>query len=154
MTNRARSLRFTPDHTDLARKFCMLGATDDDLARLLDVPRETVDAWLAEVPEFAAAVKAGRDVADATVADRLYARATGYSHEAVKIFNNKGEIVREVYVEHYPPDVQAGIFWLRARRPQWRVEWRDKGEADANANASDLLAELEAAGERARNARR
>ena len=69
--NKRRPIRFNPDHGDLARKFCMLGATNEDLARLLEVPRETVDAWLAEVPEFAAAVKAGRDVADATVAERL-----------------------------------------------------------------------------------
>jgi hypothetical protein len=147
MTDRPRH---DPDHTDLARKFCMLGATDDDLAHLLEVPRETLHAWLAEVPEFAAAVKAGRDVADATVADRLFARAIGYSHEATKIFNNKGEIVREVYTEHYPPDVQACIFWLRARRP----EWRDRGGGEAASAASDLLAELDAAGERLRHVRR
>ena len=150
MTNPHHPLRFIPTPTDLARKFCMLGATDDDLARLLEVPRETLDAWLAEVPAFAIAVKAGRDVADATVAERLYARAIGYSHEATKIFNNKGEIVREEYTEHYPPDVQAAIFWLRARRP----EWRDKGGADAASDATDLLAELDAAGERLRHVRR
>jgi hypothetical protein len=138
----------TPDHADLARKFCMLGATDDDLARLLEAPRGTIDAWLAQVPEFAAAVKAGRDAADATVAERLYARAIGYSHEAEKIFNNKGEIVREPYTEHYPPDVSACIFWLRNRR----AEWRDPGGAEGT--ASDLLAELDAAGERLRNVRR
>ena len=77
MNKRRRAIGFNPDHSDLARKFCMLGATDDDLARLLEVPREAIDAWLAQVPEFAAAVKAGRDVADATVAERLYARAIG-----------------------------------------------------------------------------
>src|SRR5215510_2695976 len=150
MTQPRRAPRPTSDHADLARKFCMLGAADDDLARLLEVPRETIDVWLAEVPEFAAAVRAGRDVADATVAERLYARAIGYSYEAVTIFNNKGEIVREVYTEHYPPDVQACIFWLRVRRP----EWRDKAGGETEASASELLAELDAAGERLRNARR
>jgi len=82
MTEPRRGLRFTPNHPDLARKFCMLGAADDDLARLLEVSRETIDAWLAEVPEFAATVKAGRDVADATVAERLYACAIGFSTQA------------------------------------------------------------------------
>ena len=72
MSERGRPSSYKAEYADLARKFCMLGATDDDLARLLEVPREALDAWLAEVPEFAAAVKAGRDVADATVADRLY----------------------------------------------------------------------------------
>jgi hypothetical protein len=128
----------------------MLGATDDELARLLDVPRDTIDAWLAEVAEFAAAVKAGRDVADATVAERLYARAIGFSHPAVKIFQSGGAPLEVPYTEHYPPDIQACIFWLRNRR---RQDWRDKIEHEQTA-ASDLLAELDAAGERARNARR
>ncbi len=59
MTKRRRATHFNPDDFDLARKFCMLGATDDELARLLEVARETIDTWLAEVAEFAAAVKAG-----------------------------------------------------------------------------------------------
>jgi hypothetical protein len=71
MNNRRLPVPFNPAHSDLARKFCMLGATDDELARLLEVPRETIDAWLAEVAGFAAAVKAGREEADATVAGRL-----------------------------------------------------------------------------------
>jgi hypothetical protein len=148
--NKRRSTGFTPDHGDLARKFCMLGATDDDLARLLEVPRETIDAWLAEVPGFAAAVKAGRDVADATVAERLYARAVGYSHPAVKIFQSGGEPLEVPYTEHYPPDIQACIFWLRNRR---RQDWHEKIEHD-RPGASELLAALDAAGERVRNARR
>ena len=28
--NKRRPIRFNPDHSDLARKFCMLGATDDE----------------------------------------------------------------------------------------------------------------------------
>jgi hypothetical protein len=148
--NKRRPIRFNPDHSDLARKFCMLGATNEDLARLLEVPRETVDAWLADVPEFAAAVKAGREIADATVAERLYARAIGYSHPAVKVFQSGGEPLKVDYTEHYPPDVQACLFWLRNRR---RQDWRDKIEHEQT-GASELMAELDAAGERLRNARR
>jgi hypothetical protein len=150
INERPHPIQPTSDHADLARKLCLLGATDDDLARLLEVPRATLDAWLAEVPEFAAAVRAGRDLADANVADRLYARAMGYSHEATKVFNNRGEIIRETYLEHYPPDVQAGIFWMRNRC----ATWRNGGDSGSNGTGADLLAELEAAGERARNARR
>jgi len=150
MTKRPQRTPCTSDLNDLARKFCMLGATNEDLARLLEVPRETVDAWLADVPEFAAAVKAGREIADATVAERLYARAIGYSHPAVKIFQSGGEPLKVDYTEHYPPDVQACLFWLRNRR---RQDWRDKIEHEQT-GASELMAELDAAGERLRNARR
>ena len=144
--NKRRSTGFAPDHSDLARKFCMLGATDDDLARLLEVPRETIDAWLADGPGFAAAVKAGREVADATVAERLYARAVGYSHPAVKIFQSGGEPLEVPYTEHYPPDIQACIFWLRNRR---RRDWQEKGRA-ALPDDGPTISELEAASERVR----
>jgi hypothetical protein len=149
MAKRGPSSDYKPEYSDLASKFCMLGATDDELARLFEVARGTIDEWSAGIAEFAAAVRAGRELADATVAERLYARAVGYSQPAVKIFQSSGQALEVPYTEHYPPDIQACIFWLRNRR---RAEWRDR--VDAPQGESDLLAELEAAGERARNARR
>lgn len=97
-------------------------------------PARTLDDWLAGDRGFAAA----------TVAERLYARAIGFSQKVEKLYNNKGEIVRETYVEHYRPDVSACIFWLRNRRR----EWRDGGAGEGG--AGKLMAELEAAGERLR----
>ncbi|MBV8189124.1 MAG: helix-turn-helix domain-containing protein [Alphaproteobacteria bacterium] len=149
MATRGPSSDYKPEYSDLARKFCMLGATDEELGRLFEVAPATIDDWREQVPDFSAALRAGREVADATIAERLHARAIGYSHPAVKIFQSSGQTLEVPYTEHYPPDVQACIFWLRNRR---RAEWRDK--ADAPQGEADLLAELEAAGERARNARR
>lgn len=139
---------YREDHAEQARKLCLLlGATDEELARFFEVPVAVLRGWLADIPAFAAAVQAGRELADAEVADRLYRRALGFSHDAVRIFAD-----REVpYVEHYPPDTAACIFWLKSRRP---AKWRDRPERDAAADAADLLAELDAAGERAKNARR
>jgi len=51
------------------------------------------------------------------------------------------------YTEHYPPDTTALVFWLNNRQ---RARWRDKPEPEATV-LDDRLAELEAAGERARN---
>lgn len=138
---------YREDHADQARKLCLLlGASDEELARFFDVPVAVLRDWVAGIPAFAAAVRAGRDLADAEVAERLYRRALGFSHDAVRIFAD-----REVaYVEHYPPDTAACIFWLKSRRP---AKWRDRPERD-QADADDLLAALDAAGERARNARR
>ena len=140
--------RYREGYAEQARKLCLLlGATDDELARFLEVPAGVLQGWLADIPAFAAAVRAGRDLADGEVADRLYRRALGFSHDAVRIFAD-----REVpYVEHYPPDTAACIFWLKSRRP---AKWRDRPERDASVDAADLLAELDAAGERAKNARR
>lgn len=70
---------------------------------------------------FAGAVKRGRDDADRAVADSLFHRALGFRHVAVKMFHHAGRVVVKRYVEHYPPDTAACVFWLRNRRPDlWR----------------------------------
>jgi hypothetical protein len=84
MGKRGGSRDYKSEYSDLACKFCMLGATDDELARLFDAGRSAIDDWIGEIPDFAAAITAGRDLADVTVAERLYAGAIGYSQPAVK----------------------------------------------------------------------
>jgi hypothetical protein len=59
----------------------------------------------------------------------LYERAVGYSYEAVKIFMpaNRSKPVYAKYIEHVPPDVTAGIFWMKNRDPQ---HWRDSQQLE------------------------
>ena len=64
-------------------------------------------------------------MADANVASRLYSRAIGYD-TGTKFATNEGRITDKVeYIEHYPPDTTAAIFWLKNRQP---AKWRDKKE--------------------------
>ncbi|WP_210319943.1 hypothetical protein [Camelimonas fluminis] len=80
--------------------------------------------WKRGNPEFCYAVKKGKLVADANVAEALYRRAVGYSHPAVRISAAAdGRHVAIPYVRKYPPDTTAAIFWLKNRRP---AEWSDK----------------------------
>jgi hypothetical protein len=138
---------YRTEYAEEGRKLCLLlGATDEELSRFFGVPLPTLAEWLAEVPAFAAAVKAGRELADAEVADRLYRRAIGYSHDAVRVFSDHSVD----YVETYPPDTTACIFWLKSRQPE---RWRERVEHDHDATA-EMLAALDAAGERAKNVRR
>jgi len=128
MAGRGRPTKFNPEYSETARKYCLLGATNADLANFFEVAESTIGKWLAEIPEFSDAVKEGREEADAKVAERLYARAVGYSNpHAVKIFMPAGasEPVYAPYTEHYPPATAAAIFWLKNRR---RADWRDKIE--------------------------
>jgi hypothetical protein len=57
---------------------------------------------------------------DQTHTASLYHRANGYNYEATKIFMpaNREKPVYAKYIEHIPPDVTAGIFWLKNRDPQ------------------------------------
>lgn len=128
MAAKGRPSKFKSEYSETARKFCLLGATNADLAGLFDVAVSTIDKWLAEIPAFSGAVKEGRQEADAKVAERLYSRAIGYSNpNAVKIFMpaNASAPVYAPYTEHYPPETAAAIFWLKNRR---KADWRDKHE--------------------------
>jgi hypothetical protein len=142
---------YEAEYAEQARKLCLLlGADDQELADFFGVPPATLQEWLAAVPEFVTAVHAGRTLADADVADRLWRRAVGYSHAAVRIFSHQGKALEVAYTEHYPPDTAACLFWLKSRQPE---KWRDKIEHEHSAVA-EMLEALDAAGERARNARR
>jgi hypothetical protein len=124
-----RPSSYRPEFEKQARKLGLLGATDVEVAAFFEVSEVTVNAWKKAHPEFLKSLNSGKDAANANVADKLYRRALGYSHKAVKIVTvaqgkNQGSVVEVVpYTERYPPDTTAAIFWLKNREP---VKWRDK----------------------------
>jgi hypothetical protein len=116
---------YRPYYAEQARKLCVLGATDDDLANFFGVATRTIYRWTAKHEEFCQALKCGKDPADDRVERSLYHRAVGYTFEAVKLVT-AGGVTRQVrYREHVPPDTTAAIFWLKNRRKE---QWRDKQE--------------------------
>lgn len=129
-----RPTDYKPQYTDRAKERCLAGATDADLAEEFEVSVTTIKNWKAKHPEFLAALKLPKEIADERVERSLYERATGYSYNAVKIFCNKdGEVTKVEYVEHVPPDPTAMIFWLKNRKPK---EWRDKQEVEHSGGIS------------------
>ena len=124
MTKVGRPTSFKPEFVEQATKLCQLGATDAELADFFGVNTTTIWRWQAVHPEFCNALKRGKDAADERVERSLFSRATGYTHEAVKIFMPAGAEgpVYAKYQEHIPPDTTACIFWLKNRRQK---EWRD-----------------------------
>lgn len=122
-----RPSKYKPEFAEQARKLCVLGATDLDIANFFEVDARTIYRWKAEIEEFCQALKRGKDEADDLVEQRLFQRATGYTHDAVRIFMPKDadEPVYAPYIEHHAPDVTAAIFWLKNRRPE---QWRDRHE--------------------------
>jgi hypothetical protein len=118
-----RPSTYRPEFAEQAKKLCRLSATDVDIAGFFGVNVRTIVRWKNDHEDFCLALKLGKDEADAVVADRLFKRATGYSHDAQKILQYEGKPVVIDYVEHHPPDTTACIFWLKNRRPK---EWRDR----------------------------
>jgi hypothetical protein len=108
-----------------AVKLCRLGATDADLAAFFEVDERTINRWKAVQPEFCQSLKDGKALADAEVGNSLYRRAVGYDHEAVKIVADAKTGAEHIvpYIERFPPDTTACIFWLKNRRPDL---WRDR----------------------------
>lgn len=119
-----RPTDYREEFNEQARKLCLLGATDRELAEFFGTSEVTLNAWKKRHPDFLMSITRGKDIADAEVADKLYHRACGYSHKAVKIFPGTGSTgpVYAEYVEHYPPDTPAASLWLRNRQPK---RWRD-----------------------------
>lgn len=147
-----RKTRYKKEYCDLAYKFCLLGATDNDLADLFTTSESVINAWKRRHKEFSEALKAGKVAADAKVAESLYKRACGYSHPDTKPqwveSDMKGEdgewhrVGRWEYAEftkHYPPDSTAMIYWLKNRS----ANWRDKPEkSDGSGSIAEDLKEL------------
>jgi hypothetical protein len=147
MTARGRPTRFEPEMCEQAHNYCLLGATNDELADFFHVSPSTIDRWIAGRTDFGDAVRSGRVVADARVARGLYGRAVGYDRTVERSVIVGGELKPVTSTIHYPPNVQACIFWLRHRR---RKTWGDHAQAPAN-DSCDPVAVLEAASARARH---
>ena len=149
MAEPGRPTLYRRDHCELARNYCLLGATNQDLAVFFGVTGRTVDNWLAAHQEFGAAVREARAAADARVARCLYERAVGYEHKVERTVLHLGRQYTVADTVRLPPDTRACIFWLRNRQPG---TWSQRVPT-ASDEAVDLLALLDAAGERARGAR-
>ena len=137
---RGRKSEYRIEYADQALKLCLLGATDKELSEFFSVSEQTLNKWKKDYPEFLESLKKGKNIADANVASRLYNRAIGYNCKATKFATSNGKITdSKEFIEHYPPDTTAAIFWLKNRQPE---KWRDKKEVAANVNLGDELESL------------
>lgn len=119
----ARPTKYQKAYAEQARKLCLLGYTDADLADFFEVDEATINRWKIAHKEFCESIKKGKAVADSEVASKLFHRATGYEHPEDDIRAIEGKIVITPTVKHYPPDTTAAIFWLKNRQKE---RWRDK----------------------------
>jgi len=123
-----RPTKYKPEFTELTYKLCLLGATDDKIADILDVDVATINRWKNSNKEFCDALTRGKDLADAEIAKSLYHRAKGYEHPETITATYQGQITDTMEViKHYPPDTPAATLWLKNRQPS---KWRDKVETE------------------------
>lgn len=104
---RGRPTKFNEQLSQIMINLAAEGKTNQEIADIVGVAESTVRLWAKSIPDFSAAIKEVKDVADSLVEAALFQKATGY--------------------EGYPPDTTAAIFWLKNRRP---TEWRDRHELE------------------------
>ncbi|EBX0664796.1 terminase [Salmonella enterica subsp. enterica serovar Hadar] len=119
----ARPTKYQEAYAEQARKLCLLGYTDSELADFFEVSESTINKWKLDYPEFSESIKKGKAVADAEVSDRLYQRAMGFVAPDIDIRVIENRIVETPLEKYYPPDTTAAIFWLKNRQ---KDKWRDK----------------------------
>lgn len=140
MSDPGRPTLYRSDYCELAHNYCLLGATNEDLGGFFGVTSRTIDNWIAGHPEFAAAVREGKALADARVARCLFQRAVGHEHKIERTVLHLGKERPLSDTLYFPPDVRACIFWLRNRQPRlWNRRTRAQGDDQTDFAALDPL---------------
>ena len=132
---RGRPPKYRPEFAERVTDLCLLGATNEELAKVFGVDDATIYGWLDTMPEFSRGHKTRARVGRRAGLARPLPQGNGeWTQPAVKIAT-KIEILpdgREIksehivpYVEHFPPDTAAAFIWLKNRQPH---RWRDKKE--------------------------
>lgn len=130
--------QYAEHYLEEARELSMAGLTTSEIARELRVDRSTLYKWARLYPEFDVVMRGVPEAANERVVRSFYEQAVGYHYveqQVIKVKNGDSESVEVVDVERYqPPNVTAGIFWLKNRRPH---EWRDVKQIEADVNHHD-----------------
>jgi len=141
-----RPTRFKMEMLPQVRKAAKAGCTEPEIADIIGIDRSTFIEWCARYPKFSNALQLGKQQANKRVSRALFHRSVGYSHDSVKIFNDKGEPVIVPYREHIAPDVNAIKFWLTNRDPE---NWQDRSAVDVTGNLSLVAQTISSARQRA-----
>lgn len=111
------------------------GLTDEMIAHNIGITTTTLYDWKKKYPQFAEAIKRGKEVVDIMVENALLKSAMGYKYDEVvkeRVFDYETEtsIVVEVKrtTKEVAPNPTSLIFWLKNRKPE---AWRDTKNIDA-----------------------
>lgn len=111
----ARPSSYKPEYAEKAMEFCLLGATDKEMADIFGVSEQTLNTWKKEHPEFLESLKEGKEMAD-------------------------GKVARALYLQAIEGNTTAAIFWLKNRR---KNHWRDKQEVEHSGNVHISASQLD-----------
>jgi len=137
-----RPTRYKKEFSQLAFNYCLLGATDKELAEFFEVSEVTINAWKKAHSEFLKSLNEGKAIADGKVARSLYSNAVGYVKAVEKpmaesLGGGMGSKIKIIkYDEYFPPNTTAQIFWLKNRQP---AKFRDKQEIETSGTTTTIV---------------
>lgn len=136
---------YKEEYAEQARKLCLLGATDKDMADFFEVEESTINNWKNAHPEFLESIRVGKKKADMEIAASLFDGAMDrrvIEQVPIKVRKSTGkgqyeETVEVVDVEKFVPgDFRNQRFWLINRQPD---QWRDKQEIDHTTKGDKIM---------------
>ena len=111
------------------------GLTDEQIAHNIGITTTTLYDWKKKYPQFAEAIKSGKEVIDRIVENALLKSAMGYKYDEVvkeRIYNpetGESEMVEvKRTTKDVAPNVTALIFWLKNIQAE---KWRDTKNVNA-----------------------
>lgn len=140
-----RHTDYDPEYHDkLAYKLAILGLIDKEIAAVFEITPQTLYNWKKQESTFFEAIKKGKEIANANVAEALYKRAIGYSHIETKLFQHtdkdgKHHVIEHDVIKHYPPDATAAIIFLKNRQPD---KWKDRKEHEISGSIDTTLSDI------------
>ena len=115
------------------------GLVDLDIAKNLDICEATFYKYKREKPEFAEALRVGKEEADILVENAMFKKAIGYAYDEVTYEKQGDELVEVKRVKkEAAPDTTAQIFWLKNRKS---ADWRDKRHEEVEITAAPVKLE-------------
>ena len=126
--------KYNKKYNEQARKLCLMGYTDTELADFFEVSVRSINNWKKDYPDFMHSLKMGKELADAEVTASLYQKAIGYSCKETKIATTEGKITDEKeYTKNYPPCPISIKYWLNNRQS---TKWREKVEIEQSGSVT------------------
>jgi transposase len=117
------------------------GYTNENLAVAFKVSRATIQSWMHRHPEFAVAVRDGKDQFDTREVQQILltrCRGSEYEEETYESGNGEEMVLVKTITKKVQPDVTAIIFWLKNRDPD---RWSDKQEITHDFTLADFMKE-------------
>ena len=132
--------KWNDDRPRQAYLLSLLGATDREIAGVMDVEINTFNLWKRTHPALLEMLNRGKIQADSEMAEALFRRGKGFSIVEERVFMHKGEIIRCNVLKYYPPDSWAANKWLAVRqRDKWsEVQRIESTQTNINITKIDL----------------